>query len=461
LLSAPLTQLPVQTIRNYFGEEVAFYFAFLQFYTEWCFWICLPATISIIFSFITSSPPDGTISSILSFFDNSYAILFAYSLNVSSLLFLKFWKRRNHYLSFIWDVDYVQLTDSSRIGWKSSSILAYSSITGDMVPFESKKTILMRKSISFFFLSICISFLIMVVGLNVGVQAYLANTASTGIAFLDNLGSLGLSASSSVVAAVVIIILEFAIDKFTLFLIELENHQTISAHLDRYIWIQFLIQFINSFGLMIFLSVIKPVISQTNPSFSYVFGPLLCNSQGTGTTCMQALVLSVAIIFIIQQFTILIFSFCFLILSKRSLKPGKFPNSVDKSLQVITHESFQKEYSSRILQFGTIVLFTSTFPLGNPNPNPSTIPGLIKQFSKFLALNSTILDHLQTSICSPEQWYWTLGKYRKSLGLPWNSRQCNLHSILVRWISEYYGISRTCHTELINLTYPVHIHDWI
>ncbi|GFQ67316.1 anoctamin-10 [Trichonephila clavata] len=80
------TRLPIGDVRNYFGESVAFYFAFIYFYT----WALLPPAIV------------GAIQSVISFDISRSYIFFAIFKMIWLTLFLECWKRKSNELAYTW-----------------------------------------------------------------------------------------------------------------------------------------------------------------------------------------------------------------------------------------------------------------------------------------------------------------------------------------------------------------------
>lgn len=81
---------PLDRIAAYFGETVAFYFAWLQFYTQW---LVPPAAAGLLL--FVGQVYEGTL-------DTAYVPLFSLFMAVWSILFLEFWKRRNATLAQRW-----------------------------------------------------------------------------------------------------------------------------------------------------------------------------------------------------------------------------------------------------------------------------------------------------------------------------------------------------------------------
>jgi hypothetical protein len=366
-----LKRIKLKEVREYFGEEIALFFAWVQFYTEWCGIVCIPAIFSAIWSLATTSNLKSlTVTQLLTLFDNSSTIIFALSLNLCSLLFVKYWKRRNHYLAFLWDVDSHPdtLHSERRTGWTPSTKLHYSPINGEMIPWEESESRLARRITSAIILTGCIVLLCAITAANVILLAYTENNSNIGISFIDQYGKTAASVFVSALAAVFIVIIGKAIDVIAQYLVDLENHRTLTSHLNHFIWIQFIINFINSYGLMIFSAIIRPLAHEMNPNQSYLFGSLGCLNQGSGDTCMSSLVLSVSVIFLVQQFLLQILGWSYNFYVRKSQasreKTMKYPYEVDKHMVHITTEKFEKEYVSKTVQLGYLVLFSSAFPFG-------------------------------------------------------------------------------------------------
>ena len=91
LSSRVLTQ-PLDRIAAYFGETIAFYFAWLEFYTQW---LVVPSIIGVLL--FVWQLYYGSL-------DVAWSPIFSLFMAVWSMLFLEFWKRRNAELAQRWGV---------------------------------------------------------------------------------------------------------------------------------------------------------------------------------------------------------------------------------------------------------------------------------------------------------------------------------------------------------------------
>ncbi|CAF0843667.1 unnamed protein product [Brachionus calyciflorus] len=125
---------PINEIENYFGPKVAFYFAWLGFYTTWLFPISVLGVMLFFFGnydpsyedvndFICGENSEDIImcplckdctvwhlndicmaTQLNRMFDNVFTVLFAFIMNLWAIFFLEFWKRYSKRLGHLWDV---------------------------------------------------------------------------------------------------------------------------------------------------------------------------------------------------------------------------------------------------------------------------------------------------------------------------------------------------------------------
>ncbi|KAI8099070.1 calcium-activated chloride channel-domain-containing protein [Halteromyces radiatus] len=114
------------TIRNHFGEKIAFYFAFVQFYF---LWLTIPAGLGV-----------------LVYFTNSNAISISYSLSILvwGITFTEMWKRKQKELAVMWDVLNCSKHEKRRAAFKGDTTVA-DQVTGEEMPFVSTWKIILRR----------------------------------------------------------------------------------------------------------------------------------------------------------------------------------------------------------------------------------------------------------------------------------------------------------------------------
>ena len=106
-----LLRQPLDTIAGYFGEEVAFYFAFLSFYTGW---LLPPALLGIVaFGF---QIVDGTL-------DHWICIPYSIFVMVWACFMLVFWRQRSSSLAYRWGVLDFEAEETERPQFKGSAVV--------------------------------------------------------------------------------------------------------------------------------------------------------------------------------------------------------------------------------------------------------------------------------------------------------------------------------------------------
>jgi hypothetical protein len=84
---------PLDEVRDYFGEKIGLYFAFVGFYT---FWLFVPSVVGIIVYILQNRQVIGT--------DSYVNPIYMFLMMLWSTFFLEFWKRNNSKLALRWNV---------------------------------------------------------------------------------------------------------------------------------------------------------------------------------------------------------------------------------------------------------------------------------------------------------------------------------------------------------------------
>lgn len=104
-------------VRDHFGEKVAYYFEFLQFYFQW---LTFPTGLGVL----------------VHYFGSPFSIFYGVCVIFWSVIFTESWKRREQELALWWGVRNVSKTEMRRPEFKGDRI-EVDPVTGEMTPFFS------------------------------------------------------------------------------------------------------------------------------------------------------------------------------------------------------------------------------------------------------------------------------------------------------------------------------------
>lgn len=133
-------------IRDHFGEKIAYYFAFLQYYF---LWLSAPAGLGVLV-YLTHS--------------NTLTVWFSLSMLIWAVLFLEMWRRKEHELAIQWSVRNYSKHEKRRTEFKGEKIVQ-DHVTGEDTPYISAWKLFARRlaslpgvAVGAFFLSIIVGF---------------------------------------------------------------------------------------------------------------------------------------------------------------------------------------------------------------------------------------------------------------------------------------------------------------
>ena len=114
-LSKMFKTQPYNEIRDYFGEQIALYFAFMGFYMKWLLFPVIFGIVSVLVGLADSTPgPDV--------FDNSFTMVYAVFTGLWSTTFLEFWKRRQNFLAYEWKTWECEEVEVPRPEWIATTV---------------------------------------------------------------------------------------------------------------------------------------------------------------------------------------------------------------------------------------------------------------------------------------------------------------------------------------------------
>jgi len=334
-------KMPVQSIRDYYGESVAFYFGWMNFYT---FWLIPAAVVGATLSFVR--PADVTI-------DNApYIPFFALFMVLWGFLFIKIWKRKTAEFAFQWDTHDRVRKETYRPSfygkWRKSEI------TDEMELHYPTSIRRMKYLVSFLvtLVMLCIAFVVMICSLNL--QGYVSchnrlggsnpfhvealHKFSEPGAIFDPNGNAILALVPVVIHAVVIMILNQMIySRIAKALTDWENHKTDAEYENSLILKRFLFEAFDCYISLFYLAFYELDIMRLRSELMALYT----------SDCIRRVLTETIIPLVVQK------------LRKRKNKASEEAEAVDSDKEEI--ELFD-DYLEMVIQYGYITLFASAFP---------------------------------------------------------------------------------------------------
>ncbi|XP_033742863.1 anoctamin-4-like isoform X2 [Pecten maximus] len=275
---------PLMKIRNYFGEKIAFYFA-------WCGLLITSLWVPMLLGFAiflyglylsitgksTTSPKYGTtmttlapnttaapeevsslaamaLNIIKSSFDNEVTPFFALIICVWGTLFLELWKQKSARCAYLWDVQEFEANEPDRPEFFSSTFKEDPVTKTKEMYFPSKKQNI-RYLISFSTL------LFMILIVLTSVVSIIIYRVITSVDYCPNMDStsclLATTVVSSVLNTVSILILGKIYDYLAVKLTDWENHRTQTMYDDALIIKLFAFQFANNYASSFYIAFFR------------------------------------------------------------------------------------------------------------------------------------------------------------------------------------------------------------
>ncbi|KAL3671142.1 hypothetical protein V7S43_004323 [Phytophthora oleae] len=337
-------QQPLWDIKDYFGEKVGLYFAWLGHYTTW---LIAPAIIGCLL-FANVIVEDTADSILLPYFGLFMALW--------SIFYYEYWKRYNSTLALEWGMSTFEEEEVERPEFDGQ--LTTSPIDGSDMHYFSPQTRFRRVMGSLFFITMLI---VLVIGVVAGIFVfrYAATSGKWKDMFTVNDMQLG-GAAASTVNAIQIMVMNNVYSTVAAKLNHFENHRTDTEYEDHLIGKTFLFQFVNSYASLFYVAFIKTAVE----------GHESCKPEGHG--CMDELMMNLGIIFILRLTSGNFFEAGLPWIQKK-LKRNKTkengtyrePSTIEKQLELDVYD--QKgtfdDYNEMIIQFGYVTLFVVSFPL--------------------------------------------------------------------------------------------------
>ncbi|KAI8821308.1 calcium-activated chloride channel-domain-containing protein [Fimicolochytrium jonesii] len=322
-----ITRDNADLVREYAGEQVAFYFDWLAFYTFWM----LPAALFGLLVFTyglfhaltlhidpTTRTPSMTDSMyrLGSAFDNGATIAFTLGMSIWATVFIESWKRRQKFLAYVWDVSEYRREELIRPQWRPTMVTR-NPLTRRIEKHDPYPNRILRRTWTNLVLGVCAMVLL---GIVTGVIAYKAFVKAT---FTESrvVKWVLLSGVGGVIEIVQVLVVQNLYNRIAIKINNGDNYKYDSQFEDGLIFKTFLFSFINNYSAFFYTGVVKAMLGLHYVFGKYAerceaisFGGATSTTTTTGdlspagattdidSSCMQEIMLQMAIIFVGLQF---------------------------------------------------------------------------------------------------------------------------------------------------------------
>ncbi|KAL7976188.1 hypothetical protein Chor_008285 [Crotalus horridus] len=366
---------PLDHIREYFGEKVAIYFAWLGFYTAWL----IPAAAIGSFVFLAglfvldTNVPAKELGYL---FDHPGTVFFSIFMSFWAVTFLEYWKRRNATLAHHWDcMDFQEEEASERPRPEFAArapCLEQNPITGLKEPYFPKhdrlSRILTGSMAIVIMLCVVMIFLVSVIMYRGIVSTAIYHTGNRVL--MTQAGNIA-NISSSMVNLVLILLMSQVYTSLAEKLTRWEMHRTQTQHEDAFTFKVFIFQFVNFYSSPFYVAFFKGRFVGYPGQYGQLLG--MRNEDCGPGGCLIELAQQLFIIMVGKQIVSNVQEFFVPKLKawhqKRKLakvRGGQIcqePKRWEEDYELIECEGLFEEYLEMVLQFGFITIFVAAFPL--------------------------------------------------------------------------------------------------
>ena len=324
---------PYAAIKNYFGSEIAFYFAWTGFYTGMLAPLAILGVLVFLYGILSAGSHipvkdvcdarnkglwymcplcdkrcsywDLASSTCLyayatHFFDNSGTVVLAVIASIWATLFLKFWKRRQRALSQRWHTNALKEEEPLRPEFPKEN-LRENKVTGKMEPTMQSK---IRKCGCLTGVLIVVIFMVSLV-----IAAVVAVVVYRAVVFASLSGSSDGTAQARIITSftaallnlLAINVMKLFYKKLAIWLTDWENPPTRSEYKNSFTWKMYLFQFVNTYSSVFYIAFFKSGRMIGTPSrYKRIGGSYRldgCSEQG----CFLELCIQLFILMVGQQ----------------------------------------------------------------------------------------------------------------------------------------------------------------
>mmetsp|Transcript_2675 Transcript_2675/g.4513 ORF Transcript_2675/g.4513 Transcript_2675/m.4513 type:complete len:767 (+) Transcript_2675:110-2410(+) len=333
---------PVWDIKQYLGEKVAMYFAFLGHYTNWLLGLSFIGILVTVYDGMV-----GTLSSVMTPYFAAFVAFWA-------VLMLEYWKRRQATLAMEWGMTEFEEEQLDRPEFHGTLITSY--VDGKPTLYFPKKSRDKRVACSQFTVWV----LILVVVISVAFIFIFKNILKrSSVTFFQEYYSTIASLLNSIQIGIFNKIYGWVSVKLN----DRENHRTDTEYEDALIAKTFMFQFVNSYATFYYTAFVKTYVEGCD--YGYV---------DEYDSCMYDLALSLGIIFCTRIVSahllgVTVPRFMARRRAKKELEGTDASVELSPAEQEYTLDKYDKlmgtlkDFAELSIQFGYVTLFVTAFPI--------------------------------------------------------------------------------------------------
>eukprot|EP01032_Pedospumella_encystans_P010538 gene10538-12308_t len=336
-------QLPLEDIRQYFGEKIALYNVFIGHYSHW---LLIPGLIGLVFQLVVWGTGNY-----------SHPVLPFYSLVVCvwSILMLEYWKRQESFTAMQWGMSEFEQEEPVRPEFKGHPIKSFIDGRDTLYfpPEEQMDNMAGSGSVVGAYMLLVLGVVASIYVLRFSIEHQVGTNAST---------------IASILNTIQITVFNYIYRGIVVKLTDYENPRTDTIYEDSLIMKLFVFQFVNSYASFFFLAFIA-----SNLATSDAVDDDTVVGQCGAATCMTPLSINLAIIFGVRL-TVTNFLDIFIPYVNYKMKVRKETAGVeDKSRLTPAEQDFMltdyngmlngiENYADTAIQYGFSVLFVVALP---------------------------------------------------------------------------------------------------
>ncbi|XP_036388323.1 anoctamin-7 isoform X2 [Megalops cyprinoides] len=394
---------PLDHIREYFGEKIALYFAWLGFYTVWLLPAAVVGTVVFVSGIMTmasNTPAEDICSSgdhylmcplcetcsnwnisdicpmakMGYLFDHPGTVFFSVFMSFWAVTFLEYWKRKNATLAHHWDcMDFHEEEERPRPEFAAMApAMEENPVTGVKEPYFPKKDRLTRmltgSMVIVIMLSVVMIFLVTVIVYRGIVSIMMYHTQS--LMLHTQAGNIA-NISSSMVNLALILLMGQVYTALAEQLTKWEMHRTQTQYEDAFTFKVFIFQFVNFYSSPFYVAFFKGRFVGYPGHYGTLFG--MRNEDCGPGGCLIELAEQLFIIMVGKQLINNIQEFVIpkvkawrqkrALAAVRGTQISQEPRRWEEDYELIECEGLFEEYLEIVLQFGFITIFVAAFPL--------------------------------------------------------------------------------------------------